>query len=294
MPAATVRTLLTGLIDYAGLFPPAALPMGDIAENYSTYRASADAWALGRLVIPVARLDELSAELNRLNVSGSTWRISALVGDDCVRDAAAIDGWNARESGRAVVDTVEVKAASPTQVDDALAALGDGRASYVEIPIADDPREMIAAIRAGGARAKVRTGGVVSTAFPRVESVARFLAACAKANVPFKATAGLHHPLCGKYRLTYEPNAQTGAMFGFLNIFVAAAFARFGMGEPELVTLLEEDRVSAFEFSDVGLVWRDHSLALNQIADTRGAFATSFGSCSFREPVTDLDQLGLL
>ncbi len=83
-------------------------------------------------------------------------------------------------------------------------------------------------------------------------------------------------------------------MFGFLNVFVAAAFARFGMQEQELVVVLEESRVNAFEFSDVGLAWRDHSLALHQLADARGSFATSFGSCSFSEPIDELRQLGLL
>ncbi len=48
-----LRPLLSGLIDYAGLFPPAAVSMADAVANYAAYRTSADAWALGRFVLPV-------------------------------------------------------------------------------------------------------------------------------------------------------------------------------------------------------------------------------------------------
>ena len=42
LPAMTeaLRTLLAGAIDYAGLFPPAALDMPEAARNYATYRAA--------------------------------------------------------------------------------------------------------------------------------------------------------------------------------------------------------------------------------------------------------------
>ena len=84
----------------------------------------------------------------------------------------------------------------------------------------------LAVLSAAGARAKVRTGGVTEGAFPASHALARFIQSCADAGVPFKATAGLHHPLRGEYRLTYEPGSPHGMMFGFLNVFLAAAFAR--------------------------------------------------------------------
>ncbi len=33
-----IHTLMTGLIDYAGLFPPAGLPMREAVGNYAKYR----------------------------------------------------------------------------------------------------------------------------------------------------------------------------------------------------------------------------------------------------------------
>ena len=57
-PATALRALLEGLVDYAGLFPPAALPMAEAVANYATYLDSADAWALGRFVVPATRLED--------------------------------------------------------------------------------------------------------------------------------------------------------------------------------------------------------------------------------------------
>jgi hypothetical protein len=115
----------------------------------------------------------------------------------------------------------------------------------------------IGAIAAMGGRVKLRCGG---DATPTVEQVALVIAACREAGVPFKATAGLHHAV------------RSGDQHGFLNILAAASAPR---GRIEAV-LAEED-ASALEPSDEG----------------RRLF-TSFGSCSWEEPVEDLEQLGLL
>ena len=50
--------LLRELIDYAGLFPPASLPMSQSVENYDTYLRSESTWILGRFIVPVATLNE--------------------------------------------------------------------------------------------------------------------------------------------------------------------------------------------------------------------------------------------
>src|SRR5215216_2608933 len=59
--APALRVLLQDAIDYAGLFPPAQLDMSGAVAEYASYLGSVDAWALGRFVAPVARLDELVA-----------------------------------------------------------------------------------------------------------------------------------------------------------------------------------------------------------------------------------------
>ena len=44
---ASLRALLTGVVDYAGLFPPARLPLDEAIRNYARYRQGSDAWMLG-------------------------------------------------------------------------------------------------------------------------------------------------------------------------------------------------------------------------------------------------------
>jgi hypothetical protein len=283
-----LRALLTERIDYAGLFPPAALSMDEAVENYAAYRAGNDAWALGRFVVPVVRLDEFAHAAGR-HLNGAPWRIAALAQ---ASDAAVIRAFNARLAGRAVVDTVESRAATKEEVR-SLASLAALASVYVEIPVSDDPEPLVAAIATAGLRAKVRTGGVTADAFPSPAEVARFLAACARREVRFKATAGLHHPLRGEYPLTYDSQAPYGVMFGYLNLFFAAAFARRGMPEAELAAVLDEREVTAFSVSGGSVAWRGRTLDAAAIAADREAFAVSFGSCSFREPLDDLSTLSL-
>jgi len=44
------RALLAGLWDYAGVFPPAELPLGDAVTEWQRIRASDDAWMSNRFV----------------------------------------------------------------------------------------------------------------------------------------------------------------------------------------------------------------------------------------------------
>src|SRR5690554_6954197 len=78
----SLRALLTAVIDYAGLFPPATLELPAVINNYSNYLQSPDAWMLGRLIVPAAKLDELekrAAGVLPKNADDEPWRISALV-----------------------------------------------------------------------------------------------------------------------------------------------------------------------------------------------------------------------
>ena len=289
MASASLHALLSGLIDYAGLFPPAGLSLGDVVRNYREYRRSRVCWALGRLVVPAARLDELLA---LLAVHGNRWPVSALVGDDLPSDVARLAA--AADSADIVVESAEVRAATVAEVRAAVSALAGVREVYVELPLTPELPMLVQAVADVGARAKIRTGGVVADAIPSVAGCARFIEACATNHVAFKATAGLHHPFCGRYALTYASDAPRGNMFGFLNVFVAAAFARAGMRGDDLEQLLAESSSEALHFDHAGLAWRGQSLSLEDLHATRKSFAMSFGSCSFREPLDDLTKLGLL
>lgn len=290
-----LHALLERVVDYAGLFPPAGLTMPDAVAEYAAQRASAHAWMLGRFVVPVSRLDELAREVNAVRRDAeAAWALSVLVSADPAGDADMIRDFNAKQAGRMVAESVELRAATPDAIDWALAQLDRTLERYVEVPIEDDPRPLLRMIGRHGARAKARTGGVTTDAFPTPFILARFIVACAELGVPFKATAGLHHPLRGEQRLTYAHDAPSTTMFGFLGVFIAAAFARDGADEATVMQVLEERDARAFSFGDDGLRWRDRALDAARLNATRRQFALSFGSCSFSEPVDDLHQLGVL
>jgi hypothetical protein len=137
----------------------------------------------------------------------------------------------------------------------------------------------------------VRTGGVTVDAFPRSGKLLDFIVGCRRERVPFKATAGLHHAVRGSYRLTYEPNSPAGTMYGFLNVFLAAALVWAGDDEATALALLEERDASALAFSDDAITWRGRRITAEELRAARDAFAISFGSCSFREPVDQLARL---
>ncbi len=253
----SLRTLLASLVDYAGLFPPAALSMETALRNYDAYRNGDHAWALGRFVVPAARLDQVPPE----------FAVSVLVNDPATMPNA---------------DTIETKAASIEEIE-RIATLAGDRTVYIEV----SDLALLDAIAHHGLRAKIRTGGVTADAFPTAEVVAGFIAACVSRGLPFKATAGLHHPVRCVKPLTYEQDAPCGTMHGFVNVFMASAIV-----ENARQILLEEDP-HLFAFDDDGASWRDHRVTTSELASMRQR-AISFGSCSFEEPIADLRELGWL
>src|ERR1017187_4794564 len=80
-----------------------------------------------------------------------------------------------------------------------------------------------------GGFAKVRTGGLTPETIPSSEALADFLGEAASRHIAFKATAGLHHPIRSLHPLTYAPDSPCATMHGFVNVFVAAAFAIVGI-----------------------------------------------------------------
>jgi hypothetical protein len=311
-----LRTLLTGLIDYAGLFPPAKLPMRDAAEAFARAQMGEHEWMLGRFICPASRLEEFSgaAAVMMPGTHGTSgyreraermdpWRVSVLIDGPLAAGLDAVERFNERhereDNGRAQADVLELRAEKPSDIDGAIEKIPDHLYPFFEFPApvvnSGDARGFIAALAGNAAAAKVRTGGITAEAFPSARAVAEFLVACASAEVPFKATAGLHHPVRAEYPLTYEPGCPRGVMHGFLNLFLGAAMVAVHRVDVATVThLLEETSAAAFRFTPEGVRWGNFVLDGAQIALARERFALSYGSCSFDEPVEDLGRLGLL
>lgn len=312
------NALLDGLIDYAGLFPPADLDLAAAVGAYARHRASPHAGLLGRFIVPAARLGALDEHAQAL-ADGAPWRFSVLGlaptdgegwADAASRTLDAARAFEARHDG-AVCDRFELRlpadlardhdalASALGALDEAMrAGAGAGPRAAVEVPFLDAPDAVepaAAAVAEANARAgrpaaalKFRCGGVTPDLVPEVEALAAALAAAVRAEAPFKATAGLHHPLPN------HDDAVGARMHGFLGVFGGAALARVhGLGADDLAEMLDDADAASWAVGDT-LRWRSLAATAAEVADARAQFALSFGSCSFDEPVDDLQALGWL
>jgi hypothetical protein len=287
-----IRALMTGLVDYAGLFPPASLDMLSAVRQYRGYLSGEDRWALGKFVVPAARLKEFSKAFNEIccGEREPIWRLSILASDDSLSDEEAIESL---VLGPFSIDSIELKVGSVLQAKPFLQDLQARHMSYVEFAPGNVVSALPTLVRLG-ARAKIRTGGVTAEAFPSTDLIANFLAACARANVAFKATAGLHHAVRGMYQLTYERLSERALMHGFVNVFLAAVLAYRGENVRALNDTLHEKDPGAFAFNEDSVRWHGFDAGVDEIEGARREFAISYGSCSFSEPVQEVKALGWL
>ncbi len=304
-PVPAWRALLESVVDYAGLFPPAGLDMVRAVHTYAAHKAAGSGWMLGRFVLPIGRIGEFLAAASAMPTEAGSpahWRLSAIAGVDVSSVLGAIRDVNGRPRGAALgtIDSVEIVVSTDAQVAEAASRLPAGVTLVCEVPAgAPSLAPILAALRDAGGVAKIRTGGTTPDAIPPVEAVAGFLAACVLAGVPFKATAGLHHPVRSVQPLTYAANSPRAEMHGFLNVFVAAAATLHLAveGRPGIAAtirgILAETDPARFVLGADAVEWRHVTVPRQAVAAARARFALSFGSCSFEEPVAGLRHLGV-
>jgi hypothetical protein len=240
--------VLERLIDHAALFPPASMSLPEALDEDAQARGSAYESLIGRFVVPAAKLAELPAERPALSVVLSS-----------LDEVGLLNGTDGVEAVELVLPGPRPLSADLVAAYSALRPLDVE--TYFELVLDDGWRDSvpaaIGAVAAIGGRVKLRCGGAF---VPSVEQVGLVITCCRDAGVPFKATAGLHHPV------------RRGEEHGFLNLLAAATAPLDRIGE----VLAEED-----------------GSALELETGAREVFV-SFGSCSWREPVDGLRELGML
>ncbi len=289
-----MRAAFAGIVDYAGLFPPATCSMADAVSQYDAYRRSSERWMLGRFVVAAIRLQELAHAIEIAGIAvdpTDPWRLTVVMGAVIPAELGLIAAFQGAWQSRGVLaDAIEYRVSSVGQLTVVAEQVPRAFQRYFEVPPVGPYREIVAAIGAAGAFAKIRTGGTTPDLFPAATDVTTFLMAAVKHGVPFKATAGLHHPFRGNYPITYAPNAEPQSMYGFVNVLLATAeLARSGEGEVAQAILEESDH-GAFAREAGAIVWRDERYTAEELTSAHEKFFLSFGSCSFREPY---DELGL-
>jgi len=321
--APAVNALMHGIVDYAGLFPPEKLPLAEALASYASYQRHPYAGFLARFVLPASQFREagelLQAPLAEMRAgTRPPWRFSALLKAQPTREALQAHLAGELEGVRLFlaahgdvmrVDAAEIALPVDVCVDakefaEAVRYVGAACAlALPEVPVSFEVPmallqgdalallRVLAAVPGKKARAKFRTGGLTPEAIPSPALLARVLSAAARSGCVSKYTAGLHDPL-------RHFDASVGApLHGFLPVFFGAFFAAGrGWSESQVQALLESEHAEDFRLSDNGSSFtvRNETVSMAEIARWRETVATSFGSCSFLEPVDGLRQLGFL
>ena len=283
-----VRAAFERVVDYAGLFPPAKLPIEAAAAEYEQSRRGDRAWMLGRFVLPATQLGALESSL------GGSEPVPCAVlfdGETPIRSSARVRPESCEVPLRLADYEIGAERTAIRALHKAIDALAPGLFVAVELPRGLSSAllaEAIGALADLGFAAKIRCGGVTADATPSVDEVADFIRAATHGHVPFKATAGLHHPV-----RHYNEGAGF-VMHGFLNVLAAAAAAP-SCDTATLREIVAEEDAASFALDDRGLSWRGSTLADTGALDAlrRNVFL-GFGSCSFSEPIEDLERLGIL
>ena len=260
--------------------------MPQAVANYLRYRSSPEAWMLGRFIVPAARLDEFEEAMQ----AQAPVPVSALAGANLESDVERI------ARARMKIDAIEIKAASAQDIDAALAHLPPSLTAYFEV----SDLALISVIRKKGGRAKIRTGGVTPEAFPDAEFIAAFLEKCAQTGTAFKATAGLCviRSRCDRSADAIRRTRHTASGCSDSPTYSWRRFSRaFKLAEADQLVFAHcwLNPLCRVPYSHRWeLDWRGQEATQREIVSARRDFATSFGSCSFEEPVEDLKSLGLL
>ena len=281
-PLPAVRAALSRLIDYAGLFPPAKLDLAPAVSEYAALRRGRFSWMLGRFIIVESRISELSQAMPQ---DEAPFAVSVIL--DRGERTPPLPAGGTVEIGAVEIPLSDADARSAVA---AIEASGAGSLpAYAEWPRAGEPPErMMGDLASAGIGAKIRMGGLTAAAFPEPAEVAQFVCAAARHRVPFKATAGLHHPI-------RHVDVSTGfRMHGFLNLLFAAVCAHGGARESEIAQILADEDPSNFRFNSDGLRYRDRAASTAAIETVRRELFAGYGSCSIDEPTADLQQLGLI
>ena len=292
---ASLERLLTGVIDYAGLFPPAQLDMASALDQYLRYKQGPEDWIVNRFVCPTSRLAELADALDeddeisvcgigRLSQDRKAWEAAL------EQDAQDMNAFHERLP-KAEIEAYEIRIPGYDQLDRCIRDLKafQGIEVFVELPWGkqlDDALSSLADTEWLGAKA--RTGGTQADAFPTSDHLAGFLHGAISLDLDFKLTAGLHHP----FRTRDE--GMRVSMHGFLNVLTAATLI-FSEDLPRAMAtrILDDDDRRSFGFSDEGLRWRHHEATIGDIEEARDRFL-GFGSCSVEEPLAELQSEGLI
>ncbi len=287
-----------GFIDYAGVFPPAALSVADAVDGYRAARSSDAAWVAGRFLIRASQLEELASVATSTFRSGEApWELSVVCDLEPADAASRATDFHSEMEPAMEVAAMEAPIRDPNDIDRLFTTLTSVHTEvvpYLEVTRSERIPPQIAAIREavdttrrpGGT--KLRCGGITPDLFPTPTEVAQFIHAAVDAQLPFKATAGLHQPI------RHEDSELGVLRHGFMNILMATAAAADGADMDMLESIIADTDEDAFSVSPAFARWRDLTIPGSTMRRIRQKRFVAYGSCDFDEPVDALVERNML
>ncbi|MED1471952.1 hypothetical protein [Bacillus salipaludis] len=293
-----VSHFMTELIDYAGLFPPASLPLSKAILNYHSYIHESDSWMLGPFVIPASRLVNLEPFKAKFN-DPFPLRLSVILtkSGDLEADLEAIQCFLETYQTAGTIEAIEVPVFLEVDREflERLEKQMENDLVYCEVTGTNDQflknLDTIQTMNQKSSKrfgVKLRLGGTTAKLFPSARQTAFMIHECQKRGLALKFTAGLHHPI-----RQYREEVET-FMHGFVNVFTASILAYCRSVNMETIqTILLDENPANFSFTKDTLSWREFTVSSSEINDARSFFAISYGSCSFDEPREELGGLNI-
>lgn len=290
---------MTGLIDYAGLFPPTSLSLNDARQNYSSYLTGNYAWMLGQFILPASQLSTFQ------HLPGSSY---SLILTSDIKEQHFQEQNNSsmilkktRMVETCLPDELQTSAEITSYLQTFIDHLRDYHLQevdlFVEAISIDTTLNTLLALNnlvpsvqfSGRLGFKLRCGGLSADAFPTPGEISAIIAMCRDHKTALKFTAGMHQPL-GSHNYEYGVWQH-----GFINLFAAVFLAEKQQLNPnEIERCVRDSNPENFIFEDDFFSWQGNLITTADIKKLRLEKAISFGSCSFDEPVEGVRKLGLL
>ncbi len=306
--------LFSGIIDYAGTFPPAALPLKDALKFNTEYRKNAKhPWLWSKMALNLSDLKNLDAKTLFENGFDGNPLVVAILGTPFTGTSATeyikhIE-WDLREvehckkrsfqsSARQLFLSYETKLPEGIELKSILDPVLTRFAElselepFFEVSFGKDfEKNLKEAVQLCAQwkedndeveftpGIKIRTGGKY---LPTSEELSKAVLAITSHRLRFKATQGLHHAIS---------NAEG---FGFANLFIALnlaqAYGEMDFGLKEIKACLEEKNGKNFQFSKDVFKYQKFELSCEDIEKARRVHSATFGSCSLDEPDAFLEE----
>lgn len=289
-----------GFIDYAGVFPPASLSVAEAVEGFRAARQSEASWVAGRFLVRASQLEDLARVATRTMAAGEQpWEVSVVCDLPPSESASLAADFHAEMEPGLEVAAAEAPITDPDAeaiktLFTTLTSINSKVVPFLEVtrsaPIQPQVDAIATAVRDGlrPGGTKLRCGGVTPDLFPTPAEVAEFLMAAVNADLPFKATAGLHQPI------RHTDEAMGVVRHGFVNILMATAAAADGADMETVTNIVADMDPDAFSMSGAFARWNDLTIPGSAMRRIRQKRFVAYGSCDFDEPVDALADLGML